>query len=399
MRSSKTLRILMLASFLVLAACAQENSDELTPEQKERIENMREARRQQQAEREREGQEIEDGKYLPESPEKQEPEKKEDDRREREDDSRVVEQPRREEQPEVKLPETAPIPEARPDREEKRVEVQPTPRVTPTPTPKPEFKPKEEPRIEVPPKKATPAPEQKKTTSGKRTYAPESGKCSYVSGLTTQAPRGRVVMTFDDGPSEKLTPGVLEVLKKYRVKATFFMLGSDAAKNPRIAKSVRDAGHLVGSHSWDHPNFHKLSESAQKAQIQKAENVLESLFPSTQKYFRYPYGNSTCSGNAYLHRQGYAIVGWNVDSCDWAFAENGRVSANDAKICGVSEANRSNFVGHVVSQVKAHHGGIILMHDVQAKTIRQLETLLSELLRQGYEFTNLDDPEFQGLLR
>lgn len=222
--------------------------------------------------------------------------------------------------------------------------------------------------------------------------------CKYVSGISTAPPRGRVALTFDDGPDARLTPFVLDLLKKYRIQATFFMKGDNASAHPDLVARAEREGHFIGNHSWNHPSFHKLSSEAQASQLLRTERVL-APYVGDPKLFRYPYGNSTCETNDLAHSRGYRIVGWHVDSCDWAFANNGSVGQKDAEICGVSTSNRSNFAGHVVTQLNQRGGGIILMHDIHPRTIHQLETIISLLLRQGYEFTSLADPGLQASLR
>jgi peptidoglycan/xylan/chitin deacetylase (PgdA/CDA1 family) len=86
------------------------------------------------------------------------------------------------------------------------------------------------------------------------------------------------------------------------------------------------------------------------------------------------------------------IVGWHVDSCDWAFSKTGSVTSKQAKICGVASSNTSNFVRHVVSEVKRRQGGILLFHDIHVRTVANLEKIIVALKAEGFEFSNLDNP-------
>jgi peptidoglycan/xylan/chitin deacetylase (PgdA/CDA1 family) len=117
------------------------------------------------------------------------------------------------------------------------------------------------------------------------------------------------------------------------------------------------------------------------------------------KFFRYPYGNSTCETNALAHSLGYQLVGWHVDSCDWAFNKTGAVDDKDAALCQVQAANRENFLGHVVERLKMRHGGILLMHEIQPNTIKQLDELLAALVHEGFTFTTLTDPALSRSLK
>ena len=223
-------------------------------------------------------------------------------------------------------------------------------------------------------------------------------QCKYVSNISTPPPKNRVVLTFDDGPDPIGTPYVLDVLEKFHIKATFFMVGQVAQARPELVKKVVAAGHqIVSSHSWSHPSFHKLTSIEQATEIAKAEKQLGSHM--SPRFFRYPFGNSTCESNDLLHRRGYKIAGWHIDTCDWAFNKTGTVSEVNAGICGVRPENTSNFIGHVIDRLRARRGGIVLMHDIQPNTILQLEKLVREMISAGFDFAKLDDPDFASSMR
>jgi peptidoglycan/xylan/chitin deacetylase (PgdA/CDA1 family) len=223
--------------------------------------------------------------------------------------------------------------------------------------------------------------------------------CRFESEISTRPPAKRVALTFDDGPEPGQTEFILDVLQKYGIKATFFLIGQKAAQHPALVARIRGAGHhIAGSHSWDHPNFHDISVEEQAGEVLKNDPL---LFPAEQplKLFRYPYGNSTCATNALLHSRGYRIVGWHVDSCDWAFDRNGSVDAKEALSCGVLPQYRADFVGHVVSAVRGHNGGIVLLHEIHPNTVRKLDQIVARLQESGFVFGGLDDPEFAVSLR
>jgi peptidoglycan/xylan/chitin deacetylase (PgdA/CDA1 family) len=164
-----------------------------------------------------------------------------------------------------------------------------------------------------------------------------------------------------------------------------------------LVSKILEQGHLIGNHSWDHPNFHDIATDAQLEEIKRTHQLLTSF--GSIRYFRYPYGNSTCDSNLEAHSKGYGIVGWHVDTCDWAFDTHGFVDDEEAKSCGVLPANTHHFVDHVLATVKEHRGGIVLMHEIHPSTIHQLNDIIEQLLSQGYEFTNLDDAAFGGSIR
>ncbi len=216
--------------------------------------------------------------------------------------------------------------------------------------------------------------------------------CKYISSIFTPAIAKTVHLTFDDGPHPNLTAELLNLLKKENIQATFFMLGKNVQANAGLIRRALQEGHLVGNHSYDHSDFHKLTEQQQINQISTTQQLLNPYTRDPQ-LFRYPYGNSTCFSNQKIHAIGYeGIIGWHVDSCDWAYAANGGfVTDKQAKICEVLPQNKANFAGHVIQQVSKYNGGVILMHDVHQNTIDNVEEIIFRLKKSGYSFMNLDN--------
>ena len=170
---------------------------------------------------------------------------------------------------------------------------------------------------------------------GDSEHAFAKDSCPFVSYIATKPPHRKVVMTFDDGPSPDVTPWVMKVLAERRIPATFFLVGSRIELFKDMPGRIRRAGHLVGNHSWQHPNFHRIDQVTQIGSISSADGRLApALWPF--KLFRYPYGNSTCPSIRLLKQLDYNIVGWHADSCDWAFDRAGTVGDVDAKICDVA---------------------------------------------------------------
>jgi peptidoglycan/xylan/chitin deacetylase (PgdA/CDA1 family) len=223
-------------------------------------------------------------------------------------------------------------------------------------------------------------------------------QCRYESEISTAPPVRKVVLTFDDGPEPGQTELILETLKRYNIPAVFFLIGHKVQEHPELVERIRAAGqHVIGNHSWDHPNFHVIDAGAQAVEVQKTRDTLQTA--KGQNFFRYPFGNSTCETNALVRSMGYGIVGWHIDSCDWAFDHAGAVDAKEAMICGVLPQHRQDYVSHVVSAVRAHHGGIVLMHEIHPNTIRQLEKIIVAIHAEGYAFTSLEDPGFSSSIR
>lgn len=219
-------------------------------------------------------------------------------------------------------------------------------------------------------------------------------KCGNAFNIFTPPPSRKVVLTFDDGP-DKLTPGLLDTLKKHKVRATFFVVGKMAVKGREILERMKREGHIVASHSWSHPNFPKTAVSEQFKQIDDTEKEIAAT-AAKPKLYRFPYGAGTCDAWDHLITKKYGVVGWHVDSCDWAFNKTGEVDEKAARICNVAPGNRASYFHHVIDSVEASRGGIILFHDAfRTRTIPQMESIIVELKNRGYAFANLDDREFR----
>lgn len=223
-------------------------------------------------------------------------------------------------------------------------------------------------------------------------------QCRYESEISTAPPPKKVVLTFDDGPEPGQTELILETLRQHGIPAVFFLVGHKVQEHPELVERIRAEGrHVIGNHSWDHPNFHAIDVAAQTLEVEKTQAVLPPQ--AGPQLFRYPFGNSTCETNTLVRARGYEILGWHIDSCDWAYDHTGSVTPREAMICGVLPQHREDYVGHVVSAVRAHNGGIVLMHEIHPNTVRQLEKIIAAVKAGGFTFTSIDDPGFLTSMR
>jgi peptidoglycan-N-acetylglucosamine deacetylase len=222
--------------------------------------------------------------------------------------------------------------------------------------------------------------------------------CKFESDISTPPPHKRIALTFDDGPEPGQTGFILDTLKRHNIRAAFFMIGEQAKRHPDlVARVISEGHHLIGNHSWDHPNFHTIDAAEQALEVEKSEQVL--LKNMSKRLFRYPYGNASCETNQLLHNGGYKIVGWHIDSCDWAFDKSGMVDAKEAATCGVLPQFHKDYVGHVLSAIRAHNGGIVLMHEIHPNTLQKLDAIITAALEDGFVFGSIDEPEFEHSMR
>ncbi len=130
-----------------------------------------------------------------------------------------------------------------------------------------------------------------------------------------------IFLTFDDGPIPQVTPWVLDLLKQYNAKATFFCIGENVQKHPEIFKRIISEGHTVGNHSYNHLNGWKTETFEYVGNVEKAEKQMKAerveITEGIPKLFRPPYGRIKSSQAKILQKKGYKIVMWNILSYDF----------------------------------------------------------------------------------
>ena len=178
----------------------------------------------------------------------------------------------------------------------------------------------------------------------------------------------KIALTFDDGPHPILTQEILDILDRYGVQATFFMVGVNVINYPDAARAVIRAGHEVGNHTYSHTHMKRLSRIEVEDELGRCEDALEELCEYRPHLFRPPEG----AVNAYIENcsedNDYTLVLWSLDTRDW------------------EHKNTEQIVDTVLSRINP--GDIILMHDYigrHSKTPEALEILLPRLIEQGFE--------------
>ncbi len=183
-----------------------------------------------------------------------------------------------------------------------------------------------------------------------------------------------ISLTFDDGPHPKYTDQILALLEQYGIKATFFMIGSNVASYPEVAKRVQEKGHEIGAHTYSHPHMKKISLHALAEELTKSEKVFAEYGLPKPALFRPPEGFRSPEQVRLLEERGYRVVIWSLDTKDW----QGRPSS------------------HMVSQATSYvqGGDVLLFHDYisgQNTTITAIEELIPKLLADGYHFVTVSE--------
>ncbi|NLF97390.1 MAG: polysaccharide deacetylase family protein [Candidatus Riflebacteria bacterium] len=187
----------------------------------------------------------------------------------------------------------------------------------------------------------------------------------------------KVVLTFDDGPHPRTTPKVLEILKRRRVQAIFFVLGLQAAKYPELVKQIHDEGHLIGNHSYSHKNLAQLSDSALNEELDRTSRLIESITGAQPQYLRPPYGAMNSKVLAASRQRGMKVVLWTIDPKDW-------LQKREASILQQTERQLGMSSGRL-------RGGALLLHDIYPSTVRALEPILDRLATHEYTVARINN--------
>jgi len=176
---------------------------------------------------------------------------------------------------------------------------------------------------------------------------------SQIFGRTLVAPRrpDELAITFDDGPNEKWTPKLLDLLACWDVKATFFLIGAYAEKQPELVRRIASEGHLIGNHSWGHPNLALTGKSRVQEELRRTSDVLEQITGSAVHCFRPPFGARRPAVLRVAREQGLTPVMWNAMTDDWKEPSEERIARR--LIEKIDRVCRRGFAGNIV----LHDGG------------------------------------------
>jgi peptidoglycan-N-acetylglucosamine deacetylase len=202
---------------------------------------------------------------------------------------------------------------------------------------------------------------------------PRLGSMQYHESLPLED--HEIVITFDDGPLPPRSTQVLDILEHECVKATFFLIGKMARNFPETVRRIRDAGHTIGTHSYSHPlTFHRMSLERAEFEInQGIAAVSAALGDGTgpAPFFRVPGLLRAEPVEHYLASLGLQV--WSADflADDWL------------------RIGPAQVYWRALQRIEANRKGILLLHDIQAKTVEALPYLLRELKRRGYRVVHV----------
>jgi peptidoglycan-N-acetylglucosamine deacetylase len=195
--------------------------------------------------------------------------------------------------------------------------------------------------------------------------------------------RLKIALTFDDGPSSEYTGSVLDILKKYHVPSTFFVIGMYGEQNPDLLHRIVDEGHDIGSHTFTHPNISRTSKEQLIFELNATERMIESHLGRRTLLFRPPYAENIepdtpaqVAPLEFTSNLGYYTVGLNIDPFDW-------------RNPGVDK-----IVTEIIQQAMAGKGNIVLLHDSggdRSQTIAALPQIIQGLRDRGFELVTVSN--------
>ncbi|PMC36682.1 delta-lactam-biosynthetic de-N-acetylase [Bacillus sp. UMB0899] len=195
---------------------------------------------------------------------------------------------------------------------------------------------------------------------------------SFYMGDTSKK---EIYLTFDNGYENGYTEKVLDVLKERKVPATFFVTGHYLDREPDLVKRMVDEGHIIGNHSWYHPDLTTQSDAELKKELESVQIKVEELTDQKgMSYLRPPRGIFSERVIKDAKELGYTSVFWSLAFVDW--------KVNDQKGWRYSYDN-------IMKQI--HPGCILLLHTVSKDNAEALDNAIVELRKQGYTFKSLDD--------
>lgn len=179
-----------------------------------------------------------------------------------------------------------------------------------------------------------------------------------------------VALTFDDGPHPVNTPKLLDILKQRNVKATFYVVGTNARRYPEILRRMIAEGHEIGNHTVNHPNLAKMSDEGVRKELRSCHEAIVAATGVAPRTMRPPYGAITASQKSWIRKEfGYPTIMWSADPLDW------------------KKPGASVVTARLVSG--ASPGGILLAHDIHAGTIEAMPSTIDQLQSRGYKFVTV----------
>jgi peptidoglycan/xylan/chitin deacetylase (PgdA/CDA1 family) len=172
--------------------------------------------------------------------------------------------------------------------------------------------------------------------------------------LTAPARPSELALTFDDGPNPAWTPQLLDILAAHRAPATFFMVGQFAQAEPALVRRIADAGHLIGNHTWSHPNLAHSSARRIREELTRTHETLQQLTGKPVQFFRPPFGARRPFALRIAQELGMTAVTWNAMTNDWTELSGERIASSLA--ARIDKNQKRGRATNIVLHDGSHHG-------------------------------------------
>lgn len=233
----------------------------------------------------------------------------------------------------------------------------------------------------------------------------------------------KIVLTFDDGPSPEATPVLLDILRIYNIKATFFVLAQNAKKYPEIMRRMKEDGHIIANHSYSHANlsshlYSQYNDMLLREVVESDKVISKYMSDAFPRYFRAPYGAWTATHADKLNR--IASVRDYIGPVFWSVGgslipnvtvnyKTGAVTGSRPKTAAEitsaadwdcwSSSKKFNYsalpvevcLAGYLKETRRKGGGVVLMHDLSLNTVDMTAQFIPTLLKEGYSFVNLNE--------
>lgn len=205
----------------------------------------------------------------------------------------------------------------------------------------------------------------------------------FGDALIAPARPGELALTFDDGPNPAWTPRLLEMLAAHEIRATFFLLGGYAQAEPELVRRIVAAGHVVGNHSWSHPDLALARCARIREELTRTREMLEQITGVSVRYFRPPYGSRRPATLAIAREMGMTPVLWNAMTTDWSETSGERIAERlGAKIDRIARRGRA-------VNIVLHDGCHLDRHAYRAPSMAAAQMLVSRY-RPTHRFVTVD---------
>lgn len=201
-------------------------------------------------------------------------------------------------------------------------------------------------------------------------------------GIYIGSPDKKILyLTFDNGYENGYTERILDILKEKKVPATFFVTGHYVKDQPVLLQRMVKEGHIIGNHSWSHPDMTRESDEEIKLELERVKEAVAKVTGQKEMiYLRPPRGIFSERTLAISHQLGYINVFWSLAYKDW-------------------DVNQQRGGEYAYNQVmkQLHPGAVLLLHSVSKDNAEALGRIIDDARKQGYEFKSLDDLMFERL--